>query len=115
MFTRKFNYEIETSMKQRKMLVEKLTSDGSSANFKVNDGNTALTIVIDNYGADDHFGLEGKETIKSNQLFDFDFVNSKLIDATILGYQKVYGSTIFYSNELTFEKDNKVLKLVSKN
>lgn len=114
MFTRKFNDQIAMNMLERKMIVEQLNSNGESATFKVNDGDNKLSITIDKYVASDDYQLEdSQELVHQSDLFDFDFVNSRLIDANILGFQKVYGNIIFYSNDLVFEKDNKILHLVT--
>lgn len=115
MFTRKFNEDIALSMMDEKMIVEKLDSTEKDASFTVNDGKEKLKIKISDYEASDNVKLEeGQELITQNKLYDFDFVNASLIDAYILGYQKVYGSVVFYANILVFKKDNKILKLVSR-
>lgn len=115
MFTRKFNEDIALSMLDEKMVVEKLDSNEKDASFTINDGKEKLKIKISDYEASDNIELdEGQELITQNKLYDFDFVNANLIDAYILGYQKVYGSVVYYVNTLVFKKDNKILKLVSR-
>lgn len=115
MFTRKFNEDLALSMLDEKMIVENLESTETDASFKVNDGTNKLKIKILDYEASTDIQVEeGQEIITQDGLYDFDFVNACLVDAYILGYQKIYGAVIYFANILVFKKDNKILKLVSK-
>lgn len=114
MFIKKFNQDISEKMKQGQIRVKAAKTEGSDVSFSCEDNDgLKLNLKLVNFEVDSDFELDNHQTVKSSQLYDFEFGNAKLVDAGLDGYRKIYANTIIYANYLVFAKDNKVLRLIA--
>lgn len=114
MFIKKFNQDISEKMKQGQIKVKLAKTEGSDVSFNCEDNdNLKLNLKLVNFEVDNDFKLDDHQTVKSTQLYDFEFGNAQLIEAGLDGYKKIYANTIIYANYLVFAKDNKVLRLIA--
>lgn len=114
MFIKKFNQDISEKMKQGQIKVKLAKTEGSDVSFNCEDNdNLKLNLKLVNFEVDNDFKLEDHQTVKSAQLYDFEFDNAKLIDAGLDGYRKIYANIIIYANYLVFTKGDKVLRLIA--